>query len=317
MSKTKLHITINDDKDLNDYLRIKGENHKLYNHYSTSKSLISIIKNNTFRLTRGNLDSLNDHHEFKTKGKESVWNRTYIFCFSYGKNEDMAMLGLYSLPSKEAVRLSLNKPIINLIKNKDKIKIYSDEETRYEIGNNSIEDILITDVFYVKDENKNNQIHRGNIICFPHNNIVSVITSDKATGLVKNYAWHKESEVRLIIRFNKEQRNKDGKLLEYVYLKFPEEVLEKIQIMLGPGFDESYINRIYNLGSKKFHEEHNNKELLKAIDSINYRIKKKNENIKDNNSKIELIKLKKSSFKGLIHFKSDNLVQVIETNPNK
>lgn len=310
MSKNKKPIPINNAKDLKEYLKLKGENHIKYNHFTTSKSLNSIIQNKTFRLTLGDSEKLNDHHEFGAKGKEEVWDRTYIFCFTYNNNENMAMLGLYGLPSKEAIRFSLDNESINTLKNLNKINIYANSKYQNEIDKSLIEEIFFTDIFYVKDKYTKMPKHRDDYLDFQNRSIYTVITEPESTGLVKNDVWSQEKEVRLIIRFKEEQKDINGKLLEFVYLKFPEEILEKIQIMKGPGFDENYVNRIYDLNSlnhKIYKEEYNNKKLFRKIDSINAKIMEKNVN---NIARINLVTPDESKFKGKIHFKSDNFIQI-------
>lgn len=319
MGKSKEPIIINNENELKDYLIRKGENHNYYHHFTTSKTLNSIIHNNSIRLTLGNSEELNDHHEFSVEGTTKVWERTYLFCFSYGISENMAMWGVYGLPSKEAVRLSIARECIKTIKDKDKIKIFSDSKMTFELNKNAIENIFLTDIFYVKDKkgNMDKQRHRDYDLVFPNNNIHSILTSEQATGVVKNDVWNYENEVRLIIRFKKAQKNENNKLLEYIYLKFPEEVLGKIGIMKGPAFEERYVNKkidLSNMGENKIIEENNNEELMRNIASINEKINKKNEENKKEkkNKKIILVEPTESRFKGLIHFKSDDFIQVIK-----
>ena len=313
MSESKKPVPIVNAIALKNYLRQKGENHIKYNHFTTSKSLNSIIQTKTLRLTLGNSKMLNDHHEFGAKGKKDVWDRTYIFCFSYNNNENMALLGLYGLPSEETVRFTLEKESIKKIINKDKIKIYTDLNTQQELDKNLIEEIFFADIFYVKDKYEKMPKHGDDELVFQNNNIYSVFSEPESTGIVKNDVWSQEKEVRLILKFSKKQEDEKGKIFEHIYLKFPEEILEEIQITKGPNFKENYVNRQYYsdlINQTKFDEEKNNKKLFENIDNINEKIKEKNEVNKKQKKTINLIELKESIFKGKIHFKSDNFVQV-------
>ena len=194
-----------------------------------------------------------------------------------------------------------------------KIKIYTDLNTQQELDKNLIEEIFFADIFYVKDKYEKMPKHGDDELVFQNNNIYSVFSEPESTGIVKNDVWSQEKEVRLILKFSKKQEDEKGKIFEHIYLKFPEEILEEIQITKGPNFKENYVNRQYYsdlINQTKFDEEKNNKKLFENIDNINEKIKEKNEVNKKQKKTINLIELKESIFKGKIHFKSDNFVQV-------
>ena len=138
MDKKREPVLIDKPEKLKEYLTEEGNKHKRFYHFTNSESVNAIINNRTLRLTLGDSKKLNDRHEFMVNGKPEVWERTYFACFSYGISENMAMWGLYGLPSKEAVRLTFNKEIVNIIMDMDKIKIYSDKEMENELDKNSI-----------------------------------------------------------------------------------------------------------------------------------------------------------------------------------
>ncbi len=270
--------------ELASFLKEKGENHKNYNHYTTSWSLNLILKNSTLRFTRGNSKNLNDWHEWNEKGKQDIWNKTYIACFSYGDFEKMAMWGLYCLPSKEAVRLTIPQKALSFVKkfnsNNSGIKIYKDEDKKELIGNEAIKSIILSDVFYFKDNRP--QSHNGAIFTFSENHVVNLLDKENATGIIKNHSWSYEKEVRIIIRFKDEQYSSKNEyeILNNVYLEFPNEMIKNALVTKGPNFDE-YIN--------------NNENLIRTIENIN-------------NETSANMKLEKSSYKGLIHFKSDTMI---------
>lgn len=285
-----MQYEINNINELANLLKKKGENHNFYHHYTTSKSLNLILKNRTLRLTRGNSKTLNDWHEYEAKGLELVWNRTYIACFSFGDFENMAMWGLYGLPSNEAVRLTLTKKAFNFIRNYNsdgsEIKIYKNPSKKEFFNKESIESITLSDVFYVKDKGK--QRYKGYEIIF-NDTMDSMFHSEKATGIVKNYSWGYEKEVRIIIRLKDkqyEEKIENGEaektILENIYLELPEEVFKSCKITHGPNFKGG--NR-------------NNDELVDTLSGK--------------------LSLESSSYKGLIHFKSDKMVFPDEDTLNK
>ena len=259
-------------KNLYDYLIKESEKHKYFHHYTTLPVLKCIFKNRTFKMRRGNSTNLDDWHEWKAKGVECDWERTYISCFSYGDYENIGMWGLYGgLPTNQAVRLSLPKEAMNFVyrlnqelsnselSNK-KCNVYKDENKIHSFYYNDIESVYISDVFYAKD--KGNQTFKSKRINFKKSDetiikdIRDFLKKKELTGCVKNYAWHFENEVRIIIKFKNMQFDKKGNCLDCVYIEFPEDILNLFHIMTGPNFDKyldletivgkNYINSQFN-----------------------------------------------------------------------
>ena len=167
---------INNAKDLGNFLRDKAKSHNRFNHYTTVSILNLILKNKTLQLTRGDSLILNDWHEKNRKGAENEWNKTYIGCFAcdnYETNideykinydsENMAMWGLYGLPSNEAIRITIPKTKMIDFIDRSVYKMKNGENFIFTDGirnknnavkNNDIFSIFLTDVFYVKGTNK-------------------------------------------------------------------------------------------------------------------------------------------------------------------
>lgn len=49
---------------------------------------------------------MNDKQEL-TKGDMRIWSNIYLASFSYGEEENMAMQGLYGIPTEDAVRITI------------------------------------------------------------------------------------------------------------------------------------------------------------------------------------------------------------------
>lgn len=289
------------------FLESKARNHDYFHHYTNMKTLGLILKNKTIKLTRGNSEKLNDWHEARAKGAPNVWKKTYIACFSCeGSNnnknktsnidyidynsENMAMWGLYGLPSDEAVRISLGgedmKLFIKICKdNQDKKEkfIYTDGiiDEKNAISTDNIDFIELTDVFYLKSSNQDIntpiQKHINTVLDFGNNNLFDLFQKSDFTGFVKNYAWNYEKESRIILRLKKPIEN------ENLFLRIPENIIPSFKIVLGPNF----------------HKCEFNESLDNQNDCILNNLIRKFRQFGINDCR-------RSIFDGLVHFKSEN-----------
>ncbi len=117
-------------EDLQIYLQEKAkESQRLY-HYTTYESLICILKNKSFRLSR--LDLLNDRAEQKLGNLDNE-TQNYIMSFTREK-EYVSMWAMYGKPSGIKIRLDFPmKKFVETINNnffkdslkKEKIELYS------------------------------------------------------------------------------------------------------------------------------------------------------------------------------------------------
>lgn len=210
------------------FLKDKGANHDNYYHYTTWDSLKKILEHKTFLLTRGNSLNINDQHEAHMKGSWEEWNKIYIGSFAFGSPENMAMWGLYGLPWRDAVRLTIKKDKMNKwIDSIHEIRLFENGKTesfrdRFEVSLNDV--VYASGVdgdpikFIYRGRNLNTQLPPG---------------ADKAremTGYVKNCAWQYENEVRLRIRLNHDTG------FEKIQVSVPEEVIDSIVVTTGPYF---------------------------------------------------------------------------------
>lgn len=219
-----------------DFQKDRGTRHRNYYHYTNIDSIIKIIKSGYWHLTSGYSDKLNDQQEMQ-KGSFERWQRTYLGCFAYGDNENMAMWGLYGLPWEEAVLVSIPQKQMLAWIQKD-MTIYSAAYNgvgfEYDIINHNSLGVELVDIVYISGYrgSENNKIHyQGNSIPIHNNYAFSEISEDKRiTGFLKNNAWSYEQEVR--IRVELENKIKSEKIA----IKMPDELINSITITAGPYF---------------------------------------------------------------------------------
>lgn len=234
-TKMDFNNSINKVDDIVNFSHRKGCNHNAYHHYTTLDNCLKILQSNYFHLTRGNLSSMNDHHE-PTKGSSEVWKRTYIGSFSYGSNENMAMWGLYGLPWSEAVRISLPRKAMNeWINNSDQIySVVFKEKIMSRIPLSEDFQINLADVIYIEGEKNNDsyklKYRRNSFNLSEKPELVSVNNHPKITGYIKNVAWEYENEVR--IRICLDTQTDDERLA----IPIADTIIEKMTIMAGPYF---------------------------------------------------------------------------------
>ena len=224
-------------------LEEKGKNHECYYHYTTWDSLTKIIQNKTFLLTRGNSLSINDQHEAHMKGSWAEWNKIYIGSFAFGSFENMAMWGLYGLPWRDAVRISIPKENMNRwINSIQQIELFENGETiDYQGGFEA----SLNDIIYVGGKRGSNDLqltHSSTRI--PVNNtypFYGIDTSPKMTGYIKNHAWKYENEVRLRIRLT----NDTG--YDKISVAVPADVIDSIIVTTGPYFKWKNDDLFYKL----------------------------------------------------------------------
>ncbi len=285
---------------LQNHLENEAINHNHFHHYTNMNSLELILKNRTIKLTRGNSKSLNDWHEAEVKGDPLYWNKTYIGCFSFDDNKDsdtnnydsenMAMWGLYGIPSEEAVRFSLSaewmKKLIDFCKNNKEQNeniVYLDGKKRNPIKSDDIELISFADVFYVRGTNNDKvspkQFHNSVKINFKFDDcdLHSMLKTWNFTGFVKNYAWHYEKESRIIVRL------KDPIDQENIFLLIPKNVIKKFNIVLSPNYPRCEFANDNNCNNDCFLKNFTKKFSKYGIEANNVR---------------------RSLFDGLVHFKS-------------
>ena len=244
-----------DNETLPNFLKESSKTHSWYHHYTTLETLKKILKNKTFKMTKGASKRLNDLHEADNKGDKSLWERTYITCFNFSgeeeliyKNkektdvrieENMAMWKLYCIPKYEAIRISIPQDtFLDLVKKNCKI----DQDKNEIIDENKIDEVFSTDVFYTKGNNEEEyedpefqkHIDKNFKIETNGKKLFDYLKSKEFTGCVKNYAWRYENEVRIIATINADCKNILQK--DAIFLNFPDNLLKTFVITTGPNF---------------------------------------------------------------------------------
>lgn len=219
------------DELINELCR-KGCSHKQFYHYTTWNSIVAIMREQSFLLTRGNAMIINDQHEAIMKGSYHEWNKTFIGSFSFGSSENMAMWGLYGLPWEDAVRIAIpQSAMLRWIESIKQVDLWENNRvtesirhfdvTLADIG--YVDGIADTPVLKVKYGRDNNAIL--------HDNETNAVDRDpRLTGYIKNIAWCYENEVRLKIRLPHEM------WVEKIRVSMPKETVDAITLTTGPCF---------------------------------------------------------------------------------
>lgn len=219
------------------YLKAKGENHNFISHYTNAKSYKLISETKYLRLTR--IDKVNDLLE-AGKIEKSERNKYYLLSFQYGKNENIAMWHMYSMPWHCAVRLSfkakdlvkqLESATVHRLVKKDSKWVCGEELT---CNMKSLNDILYVGDSRSKDNTviKKGMNDRKEITRDVYENFIK--GKDKLYGLIKGAAWAYENEVRLIVKLNDKL---DDNISEYIGIKFKDDsFFNNIQVMTGPHY---------------------------------------------------------------------------------
>lgn len=241
------------------FLQKKGCNHYNYYHYTNWDSLNKIVKNRTFLLTRGNSMHINDQHEAIMKGSKAAWDRTYIGSFSYGREENMAMWGLYGLPWEDAVRIRIPKEqMVRWISNINRVGLWDGKSF---VGWNNDIAATLNDIVYVSGENGGqslNLTHADDHFSTAKTPGLSSVDRDsKMTGYIKNYAWQYENEVRIRIHTNKPLG------VERIAIEIPSDVIDAITVTTGPYFSMNRDSLYIHLVNKNKLQNSDFKDLVK------------------------------------------------------
>lgn len=256
MDKKSEFKQINNDLSLIEFLEGAGHSHNYFHHYTNLDSLIEIIKNKTLLLTKGDSLKINDQHEWQSKGCISVWEKTYICSFAFGKNENMAMWGLYCLPWEDAVRISIPKKYMEQwINNIKSVFPYNDS-----ISSNPItpSECKLTDIIYINREGTDIYWNDTGIKMKEHN-IEGIDKSEIITGLIKSNAWKYENEVRILVRLS------NPIIGDRIAITIPDEVINNMVIQTGPYFHGNIKERIDDLFTKDNYKRYDNSSFTNLV----------------------------------------------------
>lgn len=194
--KDSIESHVFNDKDLTEYLKKKGSNHNCYKYYSTISKIVSIRDNKCLYLSQGN--NWNDITDRETFNSINYKNVNYGMCFSYSRDEKVAMWMLYGGIKKESGMIDFTKRGIHSVLNTKAISLGC-----FDKNNNFIEkkvinrenfDLYCIDVIYYSEN--------GNYYCITRSderyNSLKQPVFDNLLGCKKAFPWRYENECRLI-----------------------------------------------------------------------------------------------------------------------
>ena len=220
--------------DLQIYLQEKAALADRIYHYTTYESLICILKNKSFRLSR--MDLLNDKAEQKL-GRTDVHTKNYIMSFTRDK-EYVSMWAMYGKPSGIKIRLDFSRKLFaeaindnfffDSLKSK-KICLYSSKSPEMFTK----KDFLISDVVYF---DKKTQELRHNENAFK-NILAEKTVVDEMTGFIKYDVWEFERETRLRVQMYNSYQNQiigEDDVPKYVFAGINDELIKDFHITFNP-----------------------------------------------------------------------------------
>ena len=184
--------------DVKDFLDERGYNHRDYFHYTKLSPTLMLLDKKQLFLTKGS--ELNDLQEFKT-GDEKKWECCYLACFTFGTAENIAMWKMYGgNDEKTQFRLGFKGSSIRKWLKQFRANPVARRTNGEEIRTN-IEEVSLHDVAYCR----NNSLQWGRWLVTRKQlpEVCEARRERTLTTYVKNIGWAYESEVRLVIRFER------------------------------------------------------------------------------------------------------------------
>ena len=225
---------------------IKKNKDRLY-HYTTFESLLYIIQDRRFRLTR--TDLLNDKAEKKIGNTEKA-SHNYVMSMTEGI-EYISMWAMYGRPSGIKIRLDFSKEefirIINC--NNDWSNYNSNVFHRFSVDengnlikdtlhklfslNNEPNPIRFAYIAYINKEKKKAKYNNK----YFHSLILDEKSIEELTGFVKYDAWEFEKEIRLLVELKDNAR-------EYIYLPISNDLIKTFRITFNPWISDKMSDMI-------------------------------------------------------------------------
>ena len=225
--------------------RVFGKSNGTICHYTSYESLLMILKNKSFRLSR--YDLMNDRAE-KDLSKCVSGDCRYIISFTGTTSENVAMWALYGKHSSLKLRIEFARgSLINSVND----NFYFDPELNNKIplwGTQTIpndfskKNFTLSDVVYY-DKQKNTFRMNGSPL---KNIVVSHDYIDQLAGTIKYDAWEYEKESRLAVVLHQNLSDIDFQNLTHVYAKLNDEFISKIKITYSPWINDVVFNQLKN-----------------------------------------------------------------------
>lgn len=234
----KNYINVKSIEELSEYLKeyikfSKNKEKKLY-HFTTYESLISILKNKTFRLSL--IGESNDKAEITLANQELIKN-LYIMSFKEDERENVNMWAMYGKPSGIKIRIDFSKEELVKCLENGKWSFNENEEKwikRKRLFDSENKLYVLSNVAYLS-KNKNDRlslsIYRKRFVNLKISSIDEIKKSYDLSGFVKYDIWENEREVRLRICPADIETQNDRK---HLYLKLTDELIKTIHITFNP-----------------------------------------------------------------------------------
>lgn len=203
-AKMCLKTSINDSEVLKYYLEEKGKNHNCYKTYSTLERIESWKKSNCFYLDDGS--RWNDPSDRDMFNNDNIDVKRFGRCFSFSRNESVAMWMLYGGMTKSGVMLEFKGSAMReLIKKTKSVEFGNWKNGKFEpvLTLNEGQYLLeLKDILY-RDKRKSGRfyIRRSDEVC----KTAPGFTIRKLDHCVKAAAWSYENECRLVLSVDKRQ----------------------------------------------------------------------------------------------------------------
>ena len=219
-------------EDLQIYLQEQVEKSPRLYHYTTLESLLCIIKNQTFRLTR--IDLMNDKAE-KILGFRKDGTASYVMSFTRDK-EYVSMWAIYGKPSGIKIRLDFDRRLFQKAINNN---FYTDSEKLHKLvlvsslykSTFSKHEWLISDIVYL-DKDKNQFRHNEDGFA---NIVADQYSIEDLAGFVKYDAWEFERETRLRVRTGYGYDNASiDQYLTHIYAGLNDELIKTFHVTFNP-----------------------------------------------------------------------------------
>ena len=210
-------------------------------HYTTMPSFKSMVDSKKVYFSL--LQSSNDKGEYED-------NRYYMMCFTYGKEENIGMWGIYGVPRKKSIRLKFRcRHILAWLestKNKN-LQYYGVKNRGKNRGNlvllkNANPKVSICDVAYYSGNDDNIFTHNGKTyrVTCDGQSVDKPCKDPRLAPFAKKWAWSYEREVRIVLEFDKPVLDSKGKLFRRIAVDFEEPLAALLKgeggILLGPWY---------------------------------------------------------------------------------
>ena len=182
------------------YLRSKGGNHNHYKWYASMNRIKNLIDTKQMYLSNGKKwNDITNRKDFNQDTDDFV---NFGICFSFSRDESVAMWMLYSGIDKSGGMIDFTKKGISSIRS------VRDVNVGYFVGNkfHSAKELdescfktYVTDIVYYTERSDGYTVSRSDEICY---NLSRDVFS-RLSGCKKVYPWKYENECRLIVSVNK------------------------------------------------------------------------------------------------------------------